>query len=213
MRTAFRIQNPVSGIRHSVFGIRRTVPVTWSRIAAMGALFGLALVTACSSAKTHVDKGRITARSFSFLATSRPMPDYAEANRQAHAMVQQAIALNLAVKGLGYMPAGGEVTVAYLIVAGNNTTTTSLNQYFGYTDDASDLVDSIHKEQTSSQQNRGYFEAGTLVIDFLDPQTSKLLQRRSIHAQILRNLPAETRATRIQSLVDQALVNVPISTR
>lgn len=169
------------------------------------------LLAACSSVKTHVDKEPVKARTFSFLDTgTRQAPGYAEDRAQAHAMVQSAIRTNLAARGVSYAPSGGDVTVAYLIVVGNNSTTTSLNQYFGYTDDASAFVEKAHSEETGSEAHRGYYEAGTLVIDFLHPSDSKLLQRRTIQAQVLRNLPAETRAARVQSIVDQALHDVPI---
>jgi hypothetical protein len=125
-------------------------------------------------------------------------------------MVQQALIQNLAAKGVTYTPNNGEATVAYLIIVGNNVATTSLNQYFGYTDDSDALVEKVHKQQAESKDNRGYFEAGTLVIDVLNPKTSKLLQRRSIEAQVMRNLPAEQRSARVQKIVDQALANLPI---
>jgi len=172
---------------------------------------GLALA-GCSSVKTHVDKGQVKARTFSWLDTgSRPTPDFAEDRKEAHALVQQAITKNLAARGVNYVPTGGNVTVAYLIVVGNNVATTSLNSYFGYTPDSEALVEKVHSQQTSSDASRGYFESGTLVIDLLDPATSKLLQRRSIHAQVLRDLPMEKRQERVQSVVDQALRDVPIS--
>ena len=127
-------------------------------------------------------------------------------------MIQQALVKTLAAKGVTYVPSGGDITVAYLVVAGNNASTTSLNEYFGYTDESTKLMNQVHKEQTgSSNDNRSYFEAGTLVIDILNPQTSKVLQRRSINAQIMRNLPMETRTERVQAMVDQALNDVPIS--
>src|SRR5215472_8855557 len=85
----------------------------------------LALV-GCSSVKTQVDKGAVNARTFSFLNTgNRQTPTYAESNKQAHAMVQQALIHNLAEKGITYTATGGDVTVAYLIIVGNNVATTS----------------------------------------------------------------------------------------
>ncbi len=170
-----------------------------------------ALLAGCSSVKTHVNKGPVRARTFSFLNTGADrVPDYAETRKEAHALVQKALMTNLAARGLTYVPSGGDITVAYLIIVGNNGTTTSLNSYFGYTPDSDAFVEKVHSEQTTSGA-RGYFEAGTLVIDLLNPATSKLLQRRSVQAQILRNLPLEKRSARIQSLVDQALRDVPIS--
>jgi hypothetical protein len=107
---------------------------------------------------------------------------------------------------------GGDITVAYLIIVGNNVETTSLNRYFGYNSDASELVDKIHSEQAVKGENRNYFEAGTLVIDLIDARTSKVLQRRSVQAPLLRNLPMEKRVERAQKFVDQALSDVQIST-
>ena len=46
-----------------------------------------------------------------------------------------------------YVDRGGDVTVAYLIIVGNNATTTSLNEYFGYTADADALTDKVHKSE------------------------------------------------------------------
>ncbi len=169
-------------------------------------------LAACSSVKTHVDKGPVKARSFSFLNTgSRQLPGYAEERAEAHAVVQEAIKKDLAARGVAYVASGGDITVAYLIVVGNNSTTTSLNSYFGYTADSEAIVNKVHSEQTDPESSRGYFEAGTLVIDIVDPKTSKLLQRRSIRAQVLRNLPMETRSARVQTIVDQALKDVPLS--
>jgi len=170
------------------------------------------LPTACSSVKHQVYKGTVKGRTFSFLtAGPRELPSYAEERQEAHHMVQQAIIKNLAAKGLAYTPSGGDVTVAYLIVVGNNSTTTSLNDYFGYTADTEAFVNRVHSEQTGNKDARGYFEAGTLVIDFVNPATSKLLQRRSIRAEVLRNLPAETRSARVQEVVDQALKDVSVT--
>ena len=166
-------------------------------------------LTGCSSVKTTVDHGPVKARTFSFLDPgSRTMPDYADTRQQIHAMIQQALMQNLAAKGVTHVASGGDVTVAYLPIVGNNAATTSLNRYFGYNSDADALVNQVHKEQTVKNDDRNYFEAGTLVIDFLDPHTSKLLVRRTIQAQVLRDLTAETRAARIQAIVDQALADV-----
>jgi uncharacterized protein DUF4136 len=178
------------------------------------ALLGSFLIAllGCSSAKVHVDKGRVTARTFSFLNTgAKNLPSYAEDRKEAHEMIQQAITKNLAARGVSYVPSGGDITVAYLVVVGNNATTTSLNSYFGYTPDSEAIIEKVHAEQTDSNKNRGYFEQGTLVIDLLDPKTSKVLQRRSMQAQVLRDLPSEKRAARVQAIVDQTLKDVPIS--
>ena len=189
-------------------------PNPWKTTCGLFALLLVAtlLFAGCSSVKTHVDRGPVTAKTFSFLNTGpQSTPSYAEDRQQAHVMIQQAIIKNMAARGVSQVASGGDITVAYLVIVGNNATTTSLNRYFGYGSDADALVEKVHKEQTETDPNRNYFEAGTLVIDLVDPKTSKLLQRRSVQAEVLRNLPMETRAARVQSLVDQALADVRIS--
>ena len=180
-------------------------------IVRLGSVFLAVGLAGCSSVKTHVSEGPVKARTFSFLNSGQSrVPDYAETSKEVHALVQQALIANLGARGVSQVPVGGDVTIAYLIVVGNNATTTSLNQYFGYTADSQALLEKVHSEQTGSSA-RDYFEAGTLVIDFVKPSDSKLLQRRSIQAQVLRNLPRDKRSARIQGLVDQALRDVPIS--
>jgi hypothetical protein len=172
---------------------------------------GALVLAGCSSVKTHVDTGPIHARTFSFINTgSRALPTYAEQRKQAHMMVQEAITKDLAAKGVQYVSKGGDITVAYLIIAGNNATTTSLEEYFGYTDDANALMNKVHKSQAVKANDRGYFEAGTLVIDILDPRTSELLKRATVQAQILRELPLDERTARLQKLVDEALSDLRI---
>jgi hypothetical protein len=176
-------------------------------------LLAAALAAAgCSSVKTHVDTGPITARTFSFLNTGpKERPAYADKRTQVYTMINEAVTRNLAAKGVSNVPSGGDVTVAYLVIAGNNATTTSLNDYFGYTDDAAKLVDKVHTEQAIKDQDRNYFEEGTLVIDIISPQTMKLLKRTAIQSPILRNLAPDVRQARIQSFVDQALSGLRIS--
>jgi hypothetical protein len=169
-------------------------------------------LTACSSVKTQVGEGPLAARTFSFVSPGpKPVPTYADTRAHVHTMIQSAITKNLGSKGVTRVQSGGDVLVAYLVIAGNNAATTSLNEYFGYQADASALVERVHQEQAVKNTNRDYFEAGTLVIDFVDPKTSKLIRRTSISAPVLRNLPEGEREARIQGIVDQALSGVHIS--
>jgi len=166
----------------------------------------------CSSVKTHVDTGPIAARTFSFLNTGpKATPAFADKRAQVYTMINEAITKNLAAKGVSNVPSGGDITVAYLVIAGNNATTTSLNDYFGYTDDATKLVDKVHTEQAVKSEDRNYFEEGTLVIDIINPQTMKLLKRSSIQSPLLRNAAPEARKARLQSLVDQELSDLRIA--
>jgi hypothetical protein len=175
-------------------------------------LAAVVAMAGCSSVKTQVDSGPIAARTFSFVNIG-PKPALAAADNRAqvHQMIQQAVVKNLAGKGVALVNSGGDLTVAYLVIAGNNVSTTSLNEYFGYGSDATALVEKVHSEQAVKSDNRNYFEAGTLVIDILDPKTSKVLKRSTVQSSILRNLPADARQARIQSLVDQALSGLRIA--
>ena len=169
------------------------------------------LLVGCSTAKTKVDRGPIKAGTFSFIRT-RSAPEPASANETAvHTMVQDAITHALADKGVKKLPTGGDVTVAYLIIGGNNAATTSLNEYYGYGGDAQALVDEVHKAQTIKSDRRDYFEAGTLVIDLIDPHENRLLWRSSMQRDILRNLAPEVRAARLQQVVDASLKDLRIS--
>jgi|SRR3954468_1747286 hypothetical protein len=175
------------------------------------ALFVLALA-ACSTVKTNVDNGPITARTFSFLNTGpKAAPSYADKTPEVHVAIQKAILRSLMAKGVTYVGNGGDVTVGYLIIVGNHVSTSSINDYFGYTDDADALLKKAHKDQATTSDNRAYFETGTLIIDFIEPATSKLLQRRTIQAEVMRDLTTEQRAARIQSLVEKELSSVAVA--
>jgi len=171
----------------------------------------LVVLVGCSSVSTRVDKAPVKGRSFSFLNTgSREIPSYAETRQQVHTMVQQALIKNLGAKGVSHVESGGEVTVAYLVIVGDNAATTSMNDYFGYSADSDALVKKVHAEDTT-KDTRSYFQAGTLVVDLIDPASSKLLQRRSMQAPVLKDLTQEARTARVQTIVDEMLKDVPIS--
>jgi Domain of unknown function (DUF4136) len=174
--------------------------------------FLLAILVAaagCSSTPTKVDTGPIAARSFSFVKRGTT-PQFADDRAPIHAAVQQAITRTLAAKGLPNAMSGqGDVTVAYLIIIGNNATTTAINDYFGYGEGASELVEKAHAAGTGST-NPNYFEAGTLVIDIIDSRSLRLLKRNYVVRPILRDPSPENRQVRIQEAVDSALKDLRI---
>jgi len=174
----------------------------WSGLAAA------ALMLASCATPTHVDKGTIKAASFSFVNTG-PLPEYAfrEDRKQVNALVQDAITSDLAAKGVKYVEQGGDVTVAYLIIIGNNVSTTAINEYFGYGADAVALQDKAQKAYTDGKQ-RGFFQAGTLLIDIINPRTNKLLARRYVTRPVLQNPTAETRKANIEEAVKEVLKDV-----
>ena len=169
-------------------------------------------LTGCSTVSTHVDKGTIKASSFSFVSQVRPTsqnPD--DRSAQGLAMIRQAIANNLTARGVREVQSGGDVTVAFLAIVGNNVSTVALDSYFGYNNDSDALLSKVHSQDAVKDKSRNYFVAGTLVMDFVDPNASKVLQRRTITADVLQDLTTQQRTERVQAIVNQALQDVPIS--
>ena len=168
------------------------------------------LVTGCATVKMNVKSGPIAAQTFSFVTLdprlTTPMP---EKEQKVHGMVQEAIANNLAAKGVSRVDAGGDIIIAYLIIVGDGAITTYRDEYFGYDTDAPELMDAVH-DRSLKKEGRNYTIAGTLVVDILDGKTSKLLKRSSVESEILRDVSMETRTARLQGVVDQALSDLKI---
>ena len=172
---------------------------------------GILALAGCSSTPTKVDSGPIHARTFSFVGrNTKPSPAYADNRQVIHSMIEAAITKNLAGRGVSTAASGGDITVAYLIIAGNNASATSINDYFGYGENASALLDKAHTAYTGSK-NPNFFEAGTLVIDIIDSKGFKLLKRGYATRPILRNLPDDARAARIQEVVDEILRDLRVA--
>jgi predicted small secreted protein len=170
------------------------------------------LVAGCNTTPTRVETGPIRASSFSFVAAApRTTPDFAPDRwKPIHALIQDSISRNLAGKGLNKVASGGDVIVAYLVIVGDNASTTALNTYFGYGRDADALHDKAQAAYDNSK-NPNYFQAGTLLVDILDAKTYKLLNRSFVVRPLLRNPTAEIRAERIQEAVDAVLKDVRIA--
>jgi hypothetical protein len=106
----------------------------------------------CSSTKTRVDTGPIHARSFNFVNQGEKTSTVHADNRQfVHAMIQSAITKNLEAQGVTKVATGGDVTVAYLVILGNNTTTEAISTYFGYREDADALQEKAHTAYTENK--------------------------------------------------------------
>jgi hypothetical protein len=173
-------------------------------------LTGMVLLTGCST-PTRVNTGAIRAASFEFVsAASLKKADFAEKNKAAGAMIQDAIANNLTQKGLARVEEGGDIKVAFLVIVGNNVSTMAINDYFGYGRDDAELADIAHKAYAVNSKNPDYFEAGTLLIDLIDARTFKLLLRNYAVQPIQRDAPEDVRKQRIQETVDAALKNLKI---
>jgi hypothetical protein len=169
---------------------------------------GALALASCSSTPTTVDSGPIHARTFSFVNPGT-RPDYADNTEAVHQMIQAAITKNLAAKGVSKVDSGGDVTVAYLVIVGNNVSTTAVGDYFSQSEDATALQDELSKAYTNNK-NPNSFEAGTLIIDVIDSKSYKLLKRGYASRQILQNPSAQARAERVQEVVDQILASLRV---
>ncbi len=174
----------------------------------LGLIAAVLVSAGCSSTPTKVDTGPIHARTFSFVNTGQT-PDFADNRQAAHEMIQAAITKDLAARGVTRVAAGGDVTVGYLVIIGNNCSTEAINTYFGYGEGADALHDKAQAAYTGSK-NPNYFEAGTLVIDIIDSKNYKLLKRNYGTGPVIRNITAEARAERIQEVVDEILKNLNV---
>jgi hypothetical protein len=171
----------------------------------------VALASAASAgAPAKVNKGTIHARTFNFVNRgSKPAPGFVDNTEAVHTMIQKAITKNLAARGVTRVNAGGDITVPYLVITGNNASTTAIQDYFGYSDDLEDLHERAQKAYTRTK-NPNHFEAGTLLIDIVDGRKFKLMKRGYATRPILRDLSAGARAARIQEVVDEILRDVRI---
>ena len=168
------------------------------------------LVAGCSSTPTKVDSGTIHATTFSFVDPgTKTAPAFVDSRQQMNTMIQDSITRNLASKGLQRLPSGGDVTVAYLVIVGNNVSTVAIHDYFGYGRDFNALQDKA-QDAYSGSKNPNYFQAGTLLIDIIDAKTYKLLKRSYVTRPVLNNPTVEARAEHIQEAVNAVLSGVQI---
>ncbi len=164
-----------------------------------------------AAAPAKVDKGTIHARTFNFVKTDgKPAPGFVDNREAVHAMIQKAITKNLAARGVKQVKAGGDLTVAYLVIVGDNVSTTAVGDYFGYSNDLGDLHDRAQKAYSGSK-NRNHFQAGTLVIDLVDGRNFKLMKRGHATRPSIRDLSAGAKAAVIQEVVDQILRDAKIA--
>jgi hypothetical protein len=169
---------------------------------------GVLALAGCSSTPASVETGRIQARTFSFVNRgAKAAPDFSDNREPVHGRIQQAITKHLAARGVARVASGGDVTVGYLVIVGNNASTMAINDYFGYGEDQDALQRKAHSAYTSNK-NPNYFEAGTLVIDIIDAHSFKLLKRGHATRPLLKDISDDTRDARAQEVVDEILRDV-----
>jgi hypothetical protein len=162
-------------------------------------------LSACSSTPTKVDSGTVHARTFSFVQRGpKPYPAFVDKRQPVHDMIQEAITKNLSARGISKVASDSDITVAYLVIIGNNASTTSVRDYFGYGRDTSEIEEKAYSAYNATE-TPNYFEAGTLLIDLIDSKSFKLLKRGYATRPALRNVSEQARAETIQGAVDEIL--------
>ena len=181
-------------------------------IGCVTALAALLTLAGCSSTPSmQVDTGPVRAGTFNFVNNKASAIAQREERRQAvHAMIQEAIAENLTARGFQRVNGQADVAVAYLVVVGNGAATVAIDDYFGLGRDGEEIGSKAHDVSTQAVKGPNYSEAGLLVIDLLDPTTSKLLKRTSVVRPVLRNAPADIRKENIQEAVTDALQSLQV---
>jgi hypothetical protein len=174
-------------------------------------LAALVLAGCSTTAPTRVDTGPIRAGTFDFVAVSPKAAEFDDDSASTHALIQAAITDVLADKGLARQEGGGDVKVAYLVIVGNNVTTTSINDYFGYGREDADLAEQAHKASAVNNKNPDYYEAGALVIDVVDAKDFKLLRRDYVVRPLFRNTPPDVREAKIRDAVAEAIEGLRIA--
>ncbi len=177
----------------------------------LASLLAALLFVGCSSTPTRVDKGDLNVHTFNFINGGIALnPPAAEPRDAVHQMIQQAIIKNLAAKGLNRVDGAGDVTVAYMVIIGNNVSTEAITTYFGSGRDSLALH-SRAEDAYSGSTNPNHFEAGTLVIDVIDTKTHELLYRNYVVRPIFNNTTQAQRDERIQEAVNAALSKLRIA--
>ncbi|HEY8239984.1 MAG TPA: DUF4136 domain-containing protein [Kiritimatiellia bacterium] len=170
----------------------------------------LALAGCATEQPARVSTGAIKASTFDFVTVAPGKHEFADDSASTHASIQAAIQDVLAAKGLNRSEGGGDVKVAYLVIVGNNVTTTSINDYFGYGREDAKLVEQAHKASAVDNKNPDYYEAGALVIDIIDAKDFKLLRRDYVVRPLFRNTPPDIREARIRDAVSEALAELQV---
>jgi hypothetical protein len=176
----------------------------------LGVAVGAWVLAGCTSTPTSVNTGAVKAQTFSFVKPpAKPYPAYVDPRQEVHTMIQNAITQNLESRGVKRVESGGDLTVAYLVIVGDNVSTRAISSYFGYGRDTPELHEKAQEAYTGTK-SPNHFGAGTLLIDLIDTKTYELLQRHHGTRPLLKDLPTDARAARIQEVVDEILRDVRI---
>src|SRR4051794_13017118 len=111
----------------------------------------------CSSTPTTVDTGAIRARTFNFVKLDgKPAPGFVNNIEPVHAAIQKAVTQNMAAKGVTKVGGGGDLTIRYLLIKGNNVSTVMISDYFGYSAGVTELHDKAQNAYTGTKNPNSF---------------------------------------------------------
>lgn len=134
----------------------------------------------------------------------RPAPTDAT-EKKINDMIQKSIAGEFTANGLAYGKGGADLTVAYMVIYQEPGMTARFEDYFGYGRDADSIGDLAHTRGALENENPNYFERAGILIDVIDSRSNKLVYRNFAKGDVVRNISDSTRASRINTIVSQAL--------
>ncbi len=184
-------------------------------VLALTAVLAFAGCSSTSNPPLQVDTGPIRPGTFNFVANKASAlaqrGERGERRKFVHGAIQEAITENLTAKGFKKVDGQAELAVAYLVVLGNGAATLLVDDYFGLGREGEEIGEKAHDASGNVITAVNYSEAGLLVIDLVDPATSKVLKRSSVVRPVLRNAPEEVRKEHIQAAVTEALQDLRVS--
>jgi uncharacterized protein YceK len=179
------------------------------KISLTGRLFLFLMLTVCVAGCSSVPMPKGSSKGYSTVRFINPKTainaDETDRALSANRMIHEAITEQMENHKLKIVQQGdSDLIVAYLIIIQDNFSTTSLNQYYGYRDDASDVVDKAHSKGLSGKQLER-FKRGALVIDLIDAKTLELVYRDFAVSGISSRDPDDVRQKKIKEATAQAL--------
>lgn len=171
-------------------------------------LFCATLFVSCKS--VPMPKG--TAKGYSTARFVKLKPgiehDLAEPSVDLNQMVKHAVAMTFEENGISVHQSEGELMLGFLILSQDKVSTTRIDTYFGYKDDAGKIQSHAHKMGVVKNESRNpdfTLGKGAVVIDVVDAKTQRLIFRNYAVRDLVGDLTEQERLSRIEEAVAEAL--------
>lgn len=166
------------------------------------------LAVACLCGCSSIDMPSGTSKGYSSARFIQPKPQpfaAADPSAELNLRIQQSIAKEFEAHGLAVAAGDADLVIAYLVILQDNVMTTRLDDYYGYGQDAADIMDEAHKRGVVQNSRREAFARGAIVIDLVDAKSGRLVYRDYAVRDVWANVSEEDRQARIEEAVRQAL--------